>query len=221
LKHNSETMEYNSSRPHLIIPEYGRNVQKMINYALTVEDRDERSSISRSIVAVMGYLNPHLRDVTDFKHKLWDHLFFISNFKLDVDSPYPIPSAETMYRKPDRIPYPSNKIRFKHYGKTVEVMIEKAMQMEEGEMKEAFVCTVANFMKMAYVNWNRDSVSDELILEQLKTLSGGALTLKDTFRLNDQPLEFTKKAIKPATKQGLNRNPGMNKLNLIRKNKKK
>jgi hypothetical protein len=181
LKHNIEIMEYNSSRPHLVIPEYGRNVQKMIDYALTVEDREERSNIA----------------------------------------PYPIPSAETMYRKPDRIPYPSNQIRFKHYGKTVEVMIEKAMQMEEGELKDVFVCTVANFMKMAYVNWNRDSVSDELILEQLKILSGSALTLKENYRLNHQPLEFNKKVIKPSMKPSMNRNPGMNKLNILRKNKKK
>ena len=221
MKHNIEIMEYNSSRPHLIIPEYGRNVQKMIDYALTVEDREERSNIARAIVAVMCTLNPHLRDVTDYKHKLWDHLFFISNFKLDVDAPYPIPSAETMYQKPNRIPYPSNQIRFKHYGKTVEVMIGKALQMEEGELKDVFVCTVANFMKMAYVNWNRDSVSDELILEQLKILSGGALTLKENYRLNHQPLEFNKKVIKPGIKPGLNRNPGMNKLNILRKNKKK
>jgi hypothetical protein len=214
-------MEYNSGRPHLLIPEYGRNIQKMIDYALTVEDREERNRISKAIVAVMGQLNPHLRDVTDFKHKLWDHLFFISNFKLDVDSPYPIPSAETMYRKPERIPYPSNQIRFKHYGKTVEVMIGKAIQMEDGELKEAFVCTVANFMKMAYVNWNRDSVSDELIFEQMKILSGGALTVKDNVRLNNQPIEFNKKVIKPGIKPGLNRNSTSNKLNMLRKNKKK
>ncbi len=212
-------MEYNSSRPHLIIPEYGRNIQKMIDYAVSIEDREERNRISKAIVTVMGQLNPHLRDVTDFKHKLWDHLFFISDFKLDVDSPYPIPSAETMARKPNKIPYPSNQIKFKHYGKTVEVMIDKAKQMEEGDLKDAFVATLANFMKMAYINWNRDSVSDELILEQLKILSGGTLTLKENFRLNHQPIEFSKKTVKSTTKSSMSKNNG--KLNNLRRNNKR
>ena len=228
MKHNIETMEYNSSRPHLIIPEYGRNIQKMIDYAVSLEDREERNKVSKAIVTVMGQLNPHLRDVTDFKHKLWDHLFFISDFKLDVDSPYPIPSAETMYRKPNKIPYPSNQIKFKHYGKMVEVMIDKAKVMEEGEVKDAFVATLANFMKMAYINWNRDSVSDELIIDHLRMLSGGALVLKENVRLNNLPIEFNKKSIKT----NINNKPGLNnknnsnnnsnsKLNNIRRNKKK
>lgn len=215
-------MEYNSSRPHLIIPEYGRNIQKMIDHAVGVEDREERNKVARAIVTVMGQLNPHLRDVTDFKHKLWDHLFFISDFKLDVDSPYPIPSAETMYRKPNRVPYPSNQIKYKHYGKMVEVMVDKAKQMEDGDMKDAFVETLANFMKMAYVNWNRDSVSDELIVEQLRILSGGKLTLRDSFRFSfHQPVELNKKPIKGGmNKPVMNKNAG--KLNNNqRRNKKK
>lgn len=219
MKHNKETMEYNSSRPHLIIPEYGRNIQKMIDYAVSVEDREERNHVARSIVTVMGQLNPHLRDVTDFKHKLWDHLFFISDFKLDVDSPYPIPSAETMARKPNKVAYPSNQIKFKHYGKMVEVMIDKAKQMEEGDLKDAFVATLANFMKMAYINWNRDSVSDELILEQLRMLSGGQLTLKENFRLNYQPVEFNKKPMKSSIKPSMK--GGSGKLNNIRRNTKR
>ncbi len=221
MKHNTETMEYNSSRPHLIIPEYGRNIQKMIGYALTIEDREERNRIAKAIVTVMGQLNPHLRDVTDFKHKLWDHLFFISDFKLDVDSPYPIPSAETMYRKPNKVAYPSNQIKFKHYGKTVEVMIEKAKLMEEGDMKDAFIATLANFMKMAYINWNRDSVSDELIIEHLRMLSGGALVLKDNVRLNNQPIEFNKKPVKNIIRPSLNKSNNNGKLNNLRRNNKK
>ena len=118
-------MEYNTSLPKMIIPEYGRNIQKMIDFAMTVKDREERNRVARAIIDVMGQLNPHLRDVTDFKHKLWDHIFIISDFKLDVDSPYPLPTAETFQTKPDRVLYPSNDIRYKHYGKTVERIIAK------------------------------------------------------------------------------------------------
>lgn len=188
-------MEYNSSRPRLIISEYGRHIQKMIDYAVGIPDREERNKVARAIVGVMGQLNPHLRDVTDFKHKLWDHLFFISNFKLDVDSPYPIPNAETLSQKPKKIPYPSNQIKFKHYGKTVEVMIEKAKNMEDGPHKEAFINTIANFMKMAYMNWNRDTVSDEVIFEHLKMLSGGALSVKENYKLSNGA-DFKKNTIK-------------------------
>src|SRR5688500_20127080 len=129
-------MEYNSSRPRLIIPEYGRSIQKMIYYAVSLEDREERNKIAKAIIGVMGQLNPHLRDVNDFKHKLWDHLFIISDFKLDVDSPYPIPSREILTSKPDRINYPTNDIRFKHYGKTIEMLIDKAQTLEEKKMKK-------------------------------------------------------------------------------------
>ena len=112
-------MDYNTSLPHMIIPEYGRNIQKMIDFAVSVEDREERNKVAQAIINVMGQLNPHLRDVTDFKHKLWDHIFIISDFKLDVDSPYPKPTRETFQTKPERVMYPSNDIRYKHYGKTV------------------------------------------------------------------------------------------------------
>src|SRR5258707_13516715 len=113
-------MEYNTSRNRLIIPEYGRNLQRMIEYAIKLTDREERNRAALAIVAVMGYLNPQLQNVTDFKHKLWDHLFIISDFKLDVDSPYPVPSRDTFQAKPHRVPYPNNDIKYKDYGKTME-----------------------------------------------------------------------------------------------------
>jgi len=177
-------MEYNTSLPKMIIPEYGRNIQKMIAFAITVEDREERNKVARAIIMVMGQLNPHLRDVTDFKHKLWDHLFIISQFKLDVDSPYPMPTKETFISKPDRVAYPSNDIRYKHYGKIIEQLIEKAKTFEEGEMKTALVETIANLMKRSYLNWNRDAVADEVIFQHLKELSKGALTVSETLRLS-------------------------------------
>jgi hypothetical protein len=173
----SDVMEYNTDLPHLIISEYGRNIQKMIDFAVTVEDREERNRVAQAIINVMGQLNPHLRDVTDFKHKLWDHIFIISDFKLDVDSPYPMPTRETFQTKPEIVPYPSDSIRYKHYGKTVEALIVKAKEYPEGEEKNALVEQIANLMKRSYLNWNRDSVNDEVILEQLNELSKGQLKL--------------------------------------------
>ncbi len=172
-------MDYNTSLPHMIIPEYGRNIQKMIDFAISVENRDERNKVAQAIIHVMGQLNPHLRDVTDFKHKLWDHILIISDFKLDVDSPYPKPTRETFQTKPDRVNYPSNDIRFKHYGKTVERIIEKAKEYQEGEEKNALVEQIANLMKRSYLTWNRDSVNDEVILKQLGELSKNQLKLAD------------------------------------------
>ncbi len=172
-------MEYNTSLPKMIIPEYGRNIQKMIDFAMTVKDREERNKVARAIIDVMGQLNPHLRDVTDFKHKLWDHIFIISHFKLDVDSPYPMPTAETFQTKPDRVAYPSNDIRYKHYGKTVERIIAKGKEYPAGAEKDALVEQIANLMKRSYLTWNRDSVNDEVILKQLEELSKGQLKLSD------------------------------------------
>src|SRR5437867_1250113 len=147
-------MEYNTQRNPLVIPEYGRNIQKMIEHAITLEDREERNRAARAIVAVMGYLNPQLQSVTDFKHKLWDHLFIISDFKLDVDSPYPVPSRDTFQAKPQRIPYPTNEIKYKYYGKTMTNLIMKISEMEEGEKKDQLTQNIANFMKMSYLTWN-------------------------------------------------------------------
>lgn len=167
----------------MIIPEYGRNIQKMIDFAISVENRDERNRVAQAIIMVMGQLNPHLRDVTDFKHKLWDHIFIISDFKLDVDSPYPKPTRETFQTKPDRVSYPSNDIRYKHYGKTVERIISKAREYAEGEERNALVEQIANLMKRSYLTWNRDSVNDEVILKQLNELSKGELKLADSSSL--------------------------------------
>ncbi len=176
-------MDYNTELPHLVISEYGRNIQKMVDHALSITDREERNRVARAIIDVMGQLNPHLRDVNDFKHKLWDHLFIISKFQLDVDSPYPKPSRETFETKPEMLSYPSNHIRYKHYGKSIEKMIAKAKDMEDGDMRNAFVEAIANQMKRSYVNWNKDSVSDDVITEQLGLLSKGELKLRENFRL--------------------------------------
>lgn len=176
-------MEYSTELPHLILPEYGRNIQKMIDYAVSVDDKNTRNKVAQAIIDVMGQLNPHLRDVNDFKHKLWDHLFIISDFKLDVDSPYPKPNKDTFYTKPERVNYPSNDIKFKHYGKFCEDLIQKAIEMPEGEMKVALVESIANLMKRSYVNWNKDGVSDDVIFGHLKMLSKDNLKVKENTRL--------------------------------------
>ena len=178
-------MEYNTTRSKMNISEYGRNIQKMIEQIMTIEDRDRRNYLARATISVMGQLNPHLRDVNDFKHKLWDHLFIMSDFQLDVDSPYPIPSRETLTRKPEPLNYSTNNITFKHYGRHIEQIIEKACEMEEGQIKDTLVRLIANHLKKSYLIWNRDAVNDEEIAEHLKVLSKGKLKLQEDFKLSD------------------------------------
>ncbi|MCB0380021.1 MAG: DUF4290 domain-containing protein [Flavobacteriales bacterium] len=180
---NTIEKDYNTRRPQMIIPEYGRNIQKMVEHAITVEPREERNKVAQSIINVMGQLNPHLRDIVDFKHKLWDHLFIISDFKLDVDSPYPIPDKETIFKKPEPLAYPQNKIKFKHYGKSVENFIAEAIKMKDGEEKTELIRAIANLMKKSYLTWNRESVDDDLIFSDLKLLSKGQLQVDSDFKL--------------------------------------
>ena len=175
--------DYNTTRNELILAEYGRNVQNMVKYICELEDRDERNKYAQAVIDLMGFLNPHLRDVADFKHKLWDHLHIISDYKIDVDSPYPKPTPEAALIKPKHIGYPQKKITYKHYGKTVEVLIEKAKAEADTERKAEMVQGIANFMKMAYVTWNKDSVADETILKNLRDLSGGQLELEENVNL--------------------------------------
>ncbi|MBN8702323.1 MAG: DUF4290 domain-containing protein [Bacteroidetes bacterium] len=178
-------MEYHTSLPHLILPEYGRNIQRMVDFAITVEDKEERAKVAKAIIYVMGQLNPHLRDVADFKHKLWDHLYIISDFKLDVESPYPKPSKETFQTKPDKVLYPSHNVRYRHYGNTVERLIEKASTYEEGDEKNALIASIANLMKRCYLTWNQETVEDVVILQQLEELSKGKLKVQESFRLHN------------------------------------
>lgn len=178
-------MTYNTQLPHLIISEYGRNVQSMVEHCCAIEARDERNRCARSIIQVMGQLNPHLRDVPDFAHKLWDHLFVISKFNLDVDSPYPKPSAETFDTKPKNVAYPKGKIKYRHYGKIIEEIIAKAKDFKEGEEKEVLTRTIATQLKKSYLNWNKDTVLDEVIFKHLAELSGGALKIDETQKLLD------------------------------------
>lgn len=176
--------DYNSTRSKLLLTEYGRNVQNMVKYIVALPTKEERNRYANVVIELMGFLNPHLRDVADFKHKLWDHLHIISDYKIDVDSPYPLPSPEAIHIKPEPLGYPNQRIRFKHYGKTIELMIAKAKSIDEPARKQHMVQAIANFMKMAYVQWNKDSVSDEIVLNDLYELSKGELKLEDNINLN-------------------------------------
>ncbi|MFO7934890.1 MAG: DUF4290 domain-containing protein [Bacteroidales bacterium] len=181
----SNNYDYNTSRKKLILPEYGRNIQKMVNHLKTIEDREERNRAARAVIAVMGNLNPHLRDVSDFKHKLWDHLAIIADFELDIDSPYELPEKSKLEEKPNKVPYNQHSIRYKHYGRSIVMMIEKAVEMEPGEEKEDLIKMIANHMKKSYLTWNREAVSDDEILSDLRTLSGGKLEISDDLKLPD------------------------------------
>lgn len=178
-------MDYNTARSKLVIREYGRNIQTMIEHLLTIEDRKKRTEMANFVVNVMAQMNPQNKDVGDVKHKLWDHLYIISNFKLDVDSPFPPPSPKEVNQSPKRLGYQSNNIRYRHYGKNLAMIIEKAIAYEDGEEKNALIQAIANHMKKSYLNWNRDSVNDELIIEHLKVLSKDQLQLTDDMRLNN------------------------------------
>ena len=173
-------IEYNSEREKLIIPEYGRHIQKMVDFAISRETREERNKVANSIIAVMGNLNPHLRDVPDFQHKLWDQLFIISDFKLEVDSPYPIPKKEELQERPESLNYPQNFPKYRFYGNNIKRMIDIANSWEEGDKKEALVFTIANHMKKCFLNWNKDTVEDDVIFNHLFELSEGKLNLKNS-----------------------------------------
>ncbi|MFO7923344.1 MAG: DUF4290 domain-containing protein [Bacteroidales bacterium] len=179
------TQDYNTSREKMAIPEYGRNIHKMVKHIATIEDREERNKAARTIISIMGNMNPHLRDINDFKHKLWDHLAIISDFKLDIDSPYDPPSISTLTEKPRPVNYQTYPIRYKHYGRILEQMIKEATKMEEGEKKEALIHLIANHMKKCFLTWNRNQVTDDIIYQDLKELSGGLIDRGHEVKLSE------------------------------------
>jgi len=167
----------------MALPEYGRNVQKMVDHIKTIEDREERNRAARTIIQIMGNLNPQIRDTGDFRHKLWDHLALIADFNLDIDSPYPIPEQSKFIEKPNQIPYKQGDIRYLHYGRIIELMIDAASEMEDGEEKEYLTNLIVNQMKKAYITWNRSQVADEVIIGDLKFLSRGRLKITDGVKI--------------------------------------
>ncbi len=172
---NTENMEYNTTRNFLVMREYGRHIQKMVEYLLSLEDKEERQRNAYAVIELMGFLNPHLKNVEDFRHKLWDHLFLISDFKLDVESPYPIPTRETLKAKPERLRYPKRYPKFNHLGKNIEVVIDKALKEENPEKKQGFANAVAYYMKLTYSNWHKELVHDDNIQTELSAMTKGEL----------------------------------------------
>lgn len=173
-------LEYNSLRSPLAIPEYGRHLQKLIDQVIEIQDRNERNKAAQYVISVMGSLNPHLRDVPDFQHKLWDQLFIMSDFQLDVDSPFPIPSREALHLRPEHLGYPQNFPKYRFYGNNITNMIDVAIKWEDGEMKNALILVIANHMKKCYLSWNKETVEDEVIFEHLFELSEGRINLAKT-----------------------------------------
>ena len=197
MKKNIIDYDYNTQRVPLVIREYGRHVQGMVDYAASVDDREKRTRLVQGIIDLMGQMNPHLRNVDEFKHKLWDHIYIISGGKLDADSPYPKPDLEKIRSKPKHMGYPNQNIRFKHYGKNVENLIKKAVEMEDEEKKKEFAECIGNYMKLVHRNWNKDNANDEVIKQDIKVLSKGALELPE-----DTNLDSLTRSTKPKRSTG-------------------
>ena len=174
-----ENLQYNNERSQLAIPEYGRHIHKMIQQVMAEDDKEQRNKQAQAIIGIMGNLNPHLRDVADFQHKLWDQLFIMSEFKLDVDAPFPKPSAEVLAAPPTPLAYPQSHPKYRFYGNNIKGMIDVIVNWEEGELKEALVYVIANHMKKCFLNWNKDTVEDRVIFDHLAELSDGKIILSD------------------------------------------
>jgi hypothetical protein len=187
-------MRYNTQQKRLILPEYGRNIQNMVDHCISISDREDRTRCANSIVNIMGNMFPHLRDVNDFKHILWDHLAIMSDFALDIDYPYEVVKREDMYLKPHKLPYTQGKIAYKHYGKNLESMINEAILHEEGEQKEYLVSLLANHMKKSFLTWNKENVDDRKIFKDMTELSGGKIVLdEESYKLTESKDILTKK----------------------------
>ncbi|GAO42836.1 DUF4290 domain-containing protein [Flavihumibacter petaseus] len=183
-------MEYNTTRNHLVMREYGRHIQRMIEYTMSVEDNDRRQKNARTVIELMGFLNPHLKNVEDFRHMLWDHLFLISDFKLEVESPYPIPTKETLKAKPSPLRYPKGYPRYSHIGRNIETVINKALNEENPEKRQGYANAIAYYMKLVYANWHKEVVHDDAIQGELSNITGGQLEFTNSpfvkaFRPND------------------------------------
>ncbi|MDT0539492.1 MULTISPECIES: DUF4290 domain-containing protein [Croceitalea] len=199
-----ENLEYNTERPHLIIPEYGRHFQKMVDHAVSIEDKEERNKVAQSIISVMGNLQPHLRDVPDFQHKLWDQLFIMSDFKLDVDSPFPITSKEILQQRPDALEYPQNFPKYRFYGNNIKRMIDVAVKWEKGDLRSGLEYAIANHMKKCYLNWNKDTVEDSAIFSHLKELSDGEIDLAPNGEALTESSQFLKNRIQKSNRSNSN-----------------
>jgi hypothetical protein len=210
-----ETLQYNTKRKQLIIPEYGRHIHLMIKQTMAESDAEDRNKKAKAIIVVMGNLNPHLRDVPDFQHKLWDQFFIMADFDIDVDCPYEKPEKEVLNAKPDKLAYPQNFPKYRFYGNNIKRMIDVASNWEENELKEVLVFTIANHMKKSFLSWNKDSVEDAVIMAHLDELSEGKLKVA----ASQLPLSESSELLKFKTKNG--NGPKSNNSNKHRRNKRK
>lgn len=202
-------MEYNTQRKKLLLPEYGRNIQTMVDHLLTIEDKEERTNAAKVVIDVMGNLYPHLRDVADFRHKLWDHLAIMSDFKLNIETPYPLPSREKLNEKPEKLAYNTGQIRYRHYGKSVELLIAKIKETHDPEQKKALIVLTANHMKKSYITWNKDSVTDQQIYEDIRNYFGEDIELPEGLMLSSpkELLQKKQRFVKQQNNKKNNRNP--------------
>jgi len=192
------------------LPEYGRSVQNMVDHALTIEDREERQRCANTIVSIMGGMFPHLRDVPDFKHKLWDHLAIMSDFKLDIDYPFEIVKKEELVMKPEKVEYSNGPIRYRHYGRFLEELVQKAVQVEDEDERKALVKLLAVQMKKSLSNWNKDGMEDQKIVDDLREYSKGAINLQvEDLRLSE-PRYYYKNNNNNQRKQNFQRKPQNN-----------
>ncbi|MDR0865703.1 MAG: DUF4290 domain-containing protein [Candidatus Symbiothrix sp.] len=179
-------MRYNTQEKRLALPEYGRNMQNMVDYCVSLPNREDRTRCADTIIDIMGNMFPHLRDVNDFKHILWDHLAIMANFALDIDYPYEVVKKEDLYIHPEKLPYSKGRIVYKHYGKNLENMIRKATEYKDGEHKEVLIGLLANHMKKSFLTWNKEVVDDQKIFKDLELLSKGHFVLdEDTHKLTE------------------------------------
>ena len=179
-------LKYNTQEKRLVLPEYGRNIQNMVDYCVSIPDREERTHCANTIINIMGNMFPHLRDVNDFKHILWDHLAIMSDFALDIDYPYEVIKRENVYFKPRKIPYPQGPITYKHYGKNLENMIQQTTEFEDSEQRDYLISLLANHMKKSFLTWNKEVVDDRKIFDDLEVLSKGVIVLdEDNHKLTE------------------------------------
>lgn len=198
-------MEYNSQKEHMVIPEYGRNIQNLINYAKTIEDEKQRQQFAEQVVDLMQQINPQSKNVAEYRNKLWNHLFRIAEYEIDVKHPSGTnPTQKDQVIKPQKVEYPTKEKEFRHYGHHVRLLIEKAIEMEDGPVKEGFVENIASYMKLAYRTWNPEHyVSDEIILNDLKLLSKGKLEVSE-----NSSLDTLTSAVKRKRKSSSHRDSG-------------
>ena len=178
-------MDYNTQRSKLVFPEYGRHIHKMVAYCKSLQDREERTRNAFANVTLMGSMHPHLRDVPEFNHKLWNHLAILADYELDIDWPYPLPNKSELEISPDKVAYSENKIDARHYGKNIEKMLKKVNNYENKEERDALIILIANHMKKLYFTWKKEYVEDHVIIEDIKKLTKNAFDIPENLKLNE------------------------------------